>query len=98
MKVFTSNRVLFVLSVVMLAMVVLRIAAPNVAPSVADIVGADVRNALQRPYFKLGNVAVTPVLFVKLIACIFALMFASRLGRRLIRLRVLAHTSMDEGQ
>ena len=98
MKVFTSNRLLVALSVVILAMVVLTVAAPNLAPSVMDILGEDARRALGRPYFKLGNVAITPVLFIKLIVCILALTFASRLARRFIRLRVLARTSMDEGQ
>lgn len=53
--------------------------------------------ALDASYFKLGNLPVTPFFLLKTILFMTLLVLASRLGRKILRDRILSRTSLDEG-
>ena len=98
MKVFTGNRVLFALCVVIAALVFLRVAAPDALPSLFELLGEDMTRALTREYFAVGSVKVSPLLLLEATFYILLLTILAKLSKRFVRKRILRFTSMDEGQ
>ncbi len=48
-------------------------------------------------YFRIGNLPVTPMFVLKAAVFLFVLAFGARLGRKIVRERILARTSIDQG-
>ena len=59
---------------------------------------ADGPSVLQRPFFELGGLPVTPLFLIKTVGFLLLLSLLSRLAREGLKRRVLPHTSMDLGQ
>jgi small-conductance mechanosensitive channel len=97
MKPFSSSRFLILLGAAAAA-VLLALLAPLKASSFIESLKADLPKALDTPYFHIGDLPVTPVFLLKALVFLYALGAAARLGRRLMRDRVLCHTSLDPGQ
>lgn len=98
MRIVTANRILVVLVLLAGLLVVTRLLAPGIAPSIVQMIPSDVREALGEPYFQIGETEVSPALIIEIVGLIVLVIVASRLGRRVVRNRVLTHTSMDAGQ
>ena len=52
---------------------------------------------LDTSYFKFGNLPITPLFFVKALIFVSLLGLGARLGRKVMRNRILARTSLDPG-
>jgi small-conductance mechanosensitive channel len=52
---------------------------------------------LNASYFTVGNLPVTPLFLLKTIGFLFFLGLGSHLGRKILRVRILARTSLDQG-
>jgi len=59
---------------------------------------ADIREALYRPYFQIGDLPVTPVFLLKSFLFVLLLGLLSRAFRRTLQNKVLVRTTLDEGQ
>ena len=56
------------------------------------------RTIWETAYFHLGNVAVSPELFVETLAFFILLTFVTRIARRFLRKEILSRTALDQGQ
>ncbi|HXU44144.1 MAG TPA: mechanosensitive ion channel domain-containing protein [Thermoanaerobaculia bacterium] len=61
-------------------------------------IGANARDLWSQPLFDLGDLPVSPAFLVKASIFLILLNLLSRAGRRLLETKVLARTSIDEGQ
>jgi small-conductance mechanosensitive channel len=71
---------------------------PEHVASLFGDLGSDVRNALYRPYFHIGNVPVTAFFLLKSFLFLIVLRFLGRASRRLMLNQVLSRTSLEPGQ
>ncbi|MEO5926428.1 MAG: mechanosensitive ion channel domain-containing protein [Bryobacteraceae bacterium] len=62
-----------------------------------QIFGDRVRSLWEEPVVTIGGLGISPVFLVKALVFIVLLVLASRLGRRFLRKRVLARSSIDPG-
>jgi small-conductance mechanosensitive channel len=67
-------------------------------PRFLERFGSDFFRLWSQPYFQLGNVPVTPIFLVKSLVYIILIILIARFTRRMIRLHLLVHTSLDIGQ
>lgn len=80
------------------ALIALGISLPEHLPSLLGGLRADVRNALVRPYFHIGELPITPVFLVKAFVFLLLLSIVTGAIRRFELHRALTRTSLDEGQ
>jgi small-conductance mechanosensitive channel len=98
MKLFSSGRFLILLGAAAAAAVLFALLAPQTAPFFIEGLRTDLPRVLDKPYFHISDLPVTPVFLLKALVFLIVLGAAARLGRRLMRDRVLSRTSLDPGQ
>jgi small-conductance mechanosensitive channel len=98
MKISTGSRTFFGLSAGLALVVNWGLDPGPRAKSLFDMLNADVRWFLNWPLFNFGNLPVTLLFLIKCTIFLIALSVFSRLSRKFVANRVLAHTSMDRGQ
>ena len=67
-------------------------------PQVSQRVADSLRHALYMPYFRIGDIPITPVFLLKGIVFVLFLTLLAGMTRRFLREQVLTRTSMDQGQ
>jgi small-conductance mechanosensitive channel len=76
----------------------LKILAPVAIPYITHWLGDDFVRIWSEPYFKLGNVPITPLFLIKSFFSLIIIVLSVRFVRRFVRSKILIHTSMDVGQ
>ena len=98
MKISTGSKVLVLLALVIAVLVGVESLLVEYMPSVYGSLRADIRDALYRPYFDIGDLPVTPIFLVKSFLFLVLLGLANSAVRRVLQNRLLVRTSLDEGQ
>lgn len=106
MVVSRTTRTLILITVIVAVLIVLRLLDRTIAPSISDLLGIEVLDALGTPWFVLGGtppeaptgLAVTPLLMIRITLFLILITLLSRFSRGFLHTRVLSHTSLDEGQ
>jgi small-conductance mechanosensitive channel len=98
MRLTAGTRVLILIAVVTAVMIGIGQFLPEHVASLFGDLGSDVRNALYRPYFHIGNVPVTAFFLLKSFLFLIVLRFLGRASRRLMLNQVLSRTSLEPGQ
>jgi small-conductance mechanosensitive channel len=98
MRLSTGTRALIAVAVAAAAMIAGGIFLPELLPARFAGLWTHAHAALVQPYFTIGGLPITPVFLVKFFLFLVALGLLSGAARRLLRERVLIHTSLDEGQ
>lgn len=98
MRLSTGTRILVLVAVVAAAMAGLAMLLPEHVPSLFDGLRSDVRNALYRPFFQIGDVPVTPVFLLKTFLFLFLLRFLGGASQRVMQDRVLSRSTLEPGQ
>jgi small-conductance mechanosensitive channel len=88
---------------ILLTLVLAGILVSRLIPSLLDhVLGErvthDLGNLMSRPYFRLGQLPITPAFLIKAIAYLLLLLFLSRFARRVMQHSILPRTSMESGQ
>lgn len=94
----TGTRLQIALAIAVAAIIAAAVFLPGYLRFLYGGIRADVRNELFRPYFQIGDLAITPIFLVKAILFLVVLRFLGRAIRRALQNRVLVRTSLDEGQ
>jgi small-conductance mechanosensitive channel len=87
---------------ILLTLVLAGILVSRLIPSLLDhLLGErvthDLGNLMSRPYFRLGQLPITPAFLIKAIAYLLLLLFLSRFARRVMQHRILPRTSLESG-
>jgi small-conductance mechanosensitive channel len=97
-KKWTPQRLLVFLLVTLAVVVSFGSVASEVGPLILGRLSGEVMRIFTRPYFHIGNVAITAALLIKVVLFIILLTFVSHQIRRFMQAEILVHTSMDLGQ
>jgi len=98
MKISTGSKVLLLLALAILLLIGMESLLLEYLPPFFGSLRADIREALYRPYFQIGDLPVTPVFLVKTFLFFLLLGLLSRAMRRVLHDKVLVRTALDEGQ
>ena len=98
MKLSTGNRIMILLSLVIVAILGIGFLAYEEILPVFGSLGTDIIKAVYRPYFHIGGLPITPVFLFKSFVFLALLRMFSGMIRRLIENRVLIRTSLATGQ
>lgn len=91
-------RYLLIAGLLLLLLVAWRLFSPLSIPMVVNSVSEDAVELWGRPYFTIGEVAVTPTLLIKAFVFIAVLLLVARVGSRTVRTALLDRTGMETGQ
>jgi small-conductance mechanosensitive channel len=97
-KKWTSKRVFALAAALLAVMAGAGLLASRVGTLVVGRLSIDLNRLFNQPYFHIGNVAITPVLVIKVVVFLLLLRFFSQQVRTFMRKEILVHTSMDLGQ
>jgi len=98
MKISLWTRVLILVAIVWAAMFAYQMLPEERKLGPGRLASEYFGRVLSKPYFHIGDLAVTPAFLLKGILFLILLTIFSAAFRRFLRTRVLIHTSMDEGQ
>ena len=93
MKLTMGNRIMILLSLVIVAILGIGFLAYEEILPLFGSLGADIIKAVYRPYFHIGGLPITPVFLIKTFVFFFFLRMFSGMIRRLMEHRVLVRTS-----
>jgi small-conductance mechanosensitive channel len=71
---------------------------PRLLEGVSEWFSTDFVRLWSQPYFRLGNVPVTPIFLIKSLIYIVLIILIARFTRRMVHSHLLIHTSLDIGQ
>jgi len=94
----TGTRVMIGLAIAAAGMVAAGIFLPEYLSELFGGIRSDVRGALFRTYFMIGDLPITPVFLMKAVLFLVALRILGNAARKVLQNRVLVRTSLDEGQ
>jgi small-conductance mechanosensitive channel len=98
MKITTGNRIMILLGVAIVAVLGIGfLAYEEILPLFGNL-RADILRALNRPYFTVGGLPITPVFLIKTFVFLTLLRMFSGMVRRFLEHRVLVRTSLNAGQ
>ncbi len=98
MKLSTGNRLLILLGMAIVAVVGIGFLASETALPLVGTLRSDFLKALNKPYFSIGDLPITPLFLIKTFIFFFLLRMISGMTRRLMSRRVLVRTSLNAGQ
>jgi small-conductance mechanosensitive channel len=98
MRISTGAKVLVLLALSIALLIGVESLLVKYLPPFYGILRADIREALYRPYFQIGDLPVTPVFLVKALLFFLLLGLLSGAMRRVLQNKVLVRTALDEGQ
>ena len=98
MKISTGSKVLILLALAVVLLVGFEFLLLTYLPSFYGSFRADIRDALHRPYFEIGDLPITLVFLFKAFLFLLLLGLLSRAMRRLLQNKLLVRTALDEGQ
>jgi len=98
MKLSTSNRILIVTGLAVVAVAAGGLLAPRLLRGLIHLATGDIYRVLTQPYFHLGHLPVTLGFLIKAFAFLVALNVFARLIRQFLQKEILARTPWDEGQ
>ncbi|HJX14854.1 MAG TPA: mechanosensitive ion channel domain-containing protein [Candidatus Deferrimicrobiaceae bacterium] len=98
MKISTGSKFLVLLALAIVVVVGMESLLMEYMPPMYGSLRADIREAINRPYFNIGDMPVTPIFLVKAFLFLLVLGLASSAVRRVLQKRLLVRTSLDEGQ
>ena len=94
----TGTRVMIGLAVAAAGMAAAGIFLPEYLSELLGGIQSDVRGALFRTYFMIGDLPITPVFLMKAVLFLVVLRILGSAVRKVLQHRVLVRTSLDEGQ
>ncbi len=98
MKITTGNRIMILLGVAIVAVLGIGfLAYEQILPLFGDL-NTRIIKALNRPYFTVGGLPITPVFLIKTFVFLTLLRMFSGMVRRFLEHRVLVRTSLNAGQ
>ncbi len=98
MKITTGNRIMILLGVAIVAVLGIGfLAYEEILPLFGNL-RADILRAMNRPYFTVGGLPITPVFLIKTFVFLTLLRMFSGMVRRFLEHRVLVRTSLNAGQ
>ncbi len=98
MRISTGAKVLVLLALSIALLIGVESLLVKYLPPFYGSLRADIREAVYRPYFQIGDLPVTPVFLVKALLFLLLLGLLSRAMRRVLQNKVLVRTALDEGQ
>ncbi len=98
MKNWTMGRSLVFLVILVAFVVGLGYLSEGMLPTLLSRLGEDFARSLYQPFFKMGDLEVTPVFLLRFLLFVFILVIISGASRNLVRSQVVSRTSMDLGQ
>ncbi len=98
MKITTGNRIMILLGLAIVAVLGIGfLAYEEILPLFGNL-RADILRAMNRPYFTVGGLPITPVFLIKTFVFLTLLRMFSGMVRRFLEHRVLVRTSLNAGQ
>ncbi len=98
MKISTGNRIMILLGLAIVAILGIGFLAYEEVLPLFDNLRTDIIRILQRPYFTVGGLPITPVFLIKTFVFLALLRMFSGMVRRFMENRVLVRTSLNAGQ
>ena len=98
MKISTGNRIMILLGLAIVAILGIGFLAYEEVLPLFDNLRTDIIMLLQRPYFTVGGLPITPVFLIKTFVFLALLRMFSGMVRRFMENRVLIRTSLNAGQ